>query len=318
MKKRFLLLNTAILLIFIVSGFAYHNYSRLKDVAVGSLALKQLEEREDISLEKISSLQLSVYSIQANELSQVRKDIMAKFQESDFESITIQPRAAFIDSLLFDSKFKQYMNNSNLTKSNKSLLNKMKLYLPNELLISFLANSQSINQIFSIEEYLTENGYSYIGGSSIPSVKSQVKHYYYDKNLFNDLVTEFAAIAQERDFLLKQRGNNKIIGIALMGFLFIFMTTLIQLYDFYLLNINSEKIKFLLKGHINPRKYQRYIAKMKSISLILIIIVCILDFALKLSSKININLDQKLLIFISFTALTNLLIFTIKKERIDI
>jgi len=318
MKRRFILLNTTILLIFAFLVIAFVNYSKLKNTAIGEVAKNLIEEKEKVSFNKIATLKLSVYNTQTNELNQLRNDIMAKFQENDFESITILPKAAFIDSLLHDSKLKKYMNSNKLNKSNQSLLNKMKLYLPNELLISFLPKRETINQIYSIEEYLEESGYIFISGSSIPTVKSSVKHYYYDKNLFQELDAEISNLTQQRYFLSINESENRIIELILLIFLIITITLLIQLLDYYLLNANMEKIKFLLKGHINPKKYYKLVIVLKSLSLSLILIISLLALFLSLTSKTYFEIENSLLIFVAVTAFINLGLFILKKERINL
>jgi len=318
MKKRFTILNITILFIFVSLLIAGKYYLNLRDEVIGVSAQKKLDEIERESLQKIANIKLSVFSIQANELNQVRNDIMEKFHESDFESIIIQPKAAFIDSLLYDSKLKEYMNNSNLKRSNQSLLNKIKLYLPNELLISFLTNSESLKQVYSIEEYLLENEYNYIGGNSIPTVKSNVKHYYYDKNLFNDVVTELSKITDKKNIIARKINEQQIFEFSFLIILFFIVTFLIQLVDYYLLNINMGKIKFLLKGHLNPRKYKKHVLISKSISLVLILIFCLLNLIIDLSAKINFEIDQEVTIFAGLIAITNLLVFIFKKERIEL
>lgn len=320
MKKRFFLLNIAIafLFSFVLIGCQY--YLNLRDNVIGISALSKLEALEKEALLKVATIKLSVYSTNTNELSQVRNDIMAQFQEADFESITIQPKAAFIDSLLNDSKLKEYMNNSNLKRSNQSLLNKMKLYLPNELLISFLDNGESITQVLSIEEYLLDNEYNFVGSSSIPTVKSNVKHYYYDKALFNDLVTEFTNISEKRNLLSAEKSEQQIFEISFMILLFLFITAFTQLIDFYLLNKNMAKIKFLLKGHIDPRKYKKLTIESKTMSLGLILVFSIIELIRNRANLMNLQFEPAIIVilFVVITALINLLIFIFKKERIEL
>lgn len=318
MKKRFVLLNITILFLFGFMLIAGQYVFSMRDADIGVSALNQLSEEERECLNKLASIKLSVYSTQTNELNQVRTDIMAKFEETDFESIKIQPKAAFIDSLLYDSKLKEYMNSSNLKRSNQSLLNKMKLYLPNELFVSFLANSQAIDQIFSIEEYLLENDYNFIGGSSIPTVKSKVKHYYYDKPLFKELVTELSEIAEFRDSLSTNKLLRQITEFGLLFALFILITSIIQLLDYYLFNINMVKIKFLLKGHINPRRFKKHVISSKTISLIIILVLSLLCIILDFTKKIDINVYPEVIFYIAVIALSNLVIFIFKKERIEL
>ena len=318
MKSRFLLFNIVVLLLYIILLLAYHNYDRLKDIAIGETSEVKLKNKEDYYLEKISTIKLSVYSGDTNELNQVRNDIMVKFQESDFQSITIQPKASFIDSLLEDSKLKEYMNKSNLKKSNKSLLNEMKLYLPNELLISFLPKSESIELILSIEDYLKENGYGNISGSNIPTVKSNIKHYYYDRNMFAELITNFSNLSMERSSLSELNSRIFNIEIALMILLFMVYIAFIQILDKYLHYRNLEKLKFLFKGHIITRKYLKQIVWYKLFSLILILVFSGIYLINDLGTSTFFKLDIKFIIFIALTCITNLLLFFFKKERIDL
>lgn len=318
MKNRFLSFNLIVLILFVFLLLTYHNYAELRNISIGEFAKTELGILEKSSLDKLSTIKFSIYSTQTEELNQVRNDIMAQFQETDFQSLIIQPKASFIDSLLYDSKLKEYMNNSNLKKSNKSLLNKMKLYLPNELLISFLPKNESVDLILAIEEYLIENDYNFISGSNIPTVKSNIKHYYYDRILFGELMTEFSGFNQERNNLTIQamQTNRFEIGISLL--LFLFITGFIQVLDYYLLSKNTERIKFLLKGHINIRKYNKSIAWNKSLSLILILIISIIYMIRDFGVNNYFNLDHRIILFIAFTALANLLILIIKKERVDL
>ena len=318
MTKRFLLLNVLVLVLFSSLILAYNSYYGLKDEAVGDLAQVQLQEKEDNSLDELASLKFSVYSTQTTELNQVRNDIMAQFQESDFASITIQPKASFIDTLLSDSQLKEYMNKSDLKKSNKSLLNKMKLYLPNELLVSFLPSIKAIDQTMAIEEYLQENGYTFLDGKAIPSVKSNIKHYYFDKSLFDKVVDNFSSIAEAKDIIKTKNNALAYQEIIFMFLNLLFVTAFIQLLDYYLLNKNMDKIKFLLKGHIKPKTYYRKIKYLKSVSLIIILLSLVLFSFIDISSFIKINSDIKFISFVGVILITNLMIFFIKKERIEI
>lgn len=318
MKKRFLLLNLAVFMLFLLLTFAYYSYSQMHDIAIGSSALAKLQEREQVGLDKLATIKISVYSTQTSDLNQLRNNIMAQFKEEDFESLVIQPKAAFIDSLLYDSKLKEYMNNSDLNTSNKSLLNKMKLYLPNELLISFLADSKAIEQIISIEEYLNSNDYHFISGSHIPTVKSKIKHYYFDKKNFEILKADLTANAQEIKFLKNENIQQGYLEIGLMAGVLLFVTLLIQLLDYYLLQVNLEETKFLLKGHIDPRLYHKQIIPLKSIILLVVFLLSLLYLTIDLASLLHFQLDNAFVIFMGLTSLTNFLIFFYKKERIEI
>lgn len=318
MKSRFFLFNIVIIVLYCFLAFTYSNYEKLKDKAVGETEQERLNIKEEESLAKLANVQLSIYSIEAEELKQVKKDIMAKFQESDFQSLTIQPKAAFIDSLLYDSKMKKYMNSSNLKKSNTSLINKMKLYLPNELLISFLPKIESLEMILSIEDYLTENNYNYISGSNIPTVKSNIKHYYYDKQTFGELMATFSYLANDRNFLNQESAQIFNNELAIMILLFIFIIAFVQFFDSCLLTKNNEKIKFLLKGHINITKYSKQIVWSKSFSLILVLASSGFCYFSDIITNKYIKLDDKLLFFIGLTCVANLLIFVLKKERVDL
>jgi len=313
MKHRFIVLNIVIILLFGLVSVGFNYYYQFKDFAIGKTAKGLLDSRESLLLDNLATIKLSVYSINANELSRVREDILTKYTEDNFHSLIIQPKASFIDTLLYDSKLKQYLDQG---KSSQSLLNKMKLYLPNELLISFLRENDSTERLISIEAYLTENGYDFISSSNIPSVKSNIKHYYYDKNLFSDLILQFDEISKERTSLGYKRDRLFNIEIATYLFLLINITLLIQLLDFYLFTTGRERLRFLLKGHLNPRTYHKKTIIQKNIGLAIIIIIALVSLLLKLSSFTKIYLNSTFIVFVLLLAVVNSVIFNFKKERI--
>lgn len=316
MKHRFLVLNLIIILLFCFISIGFNHYYLLKDSVVGNSANKILEKRESVVLDKLGTIKLSIYSIDASELSRVRDDILTKFTEDDFHSLIIQPKASFIDTLLYDSKLKKYLEQSNSKKPSNSLLNKMKLYLPNELLISFSREIGTIEQLSAIETYLTENDYEFISSSNIPSVKSNMKHYYYDKNLFSDSKLQISNIITERA-RLESRATT-LFKIELVGYviLFIILTLLIQLLDFYLLTISKERVRFLLKGHINPRTYSKKVVIKKSIGFFTIFVIVVASLLFKFNFFTANYENRAYLIFILLSLFVNLLFFIIKKERI--
>ncbi len=318
MKKRFIILNLLVVVILISISLAYQNYLKLVSRSMGEEAQLQLSNEEEALINDLASLSLSIYSTNNSELNQVRNDIMGQFSEEDFQSITIQPQASFIDTLLFDSKLKEFMDNSNLNKSNKSLLKKMKLYLPNELLVSLLPDIGAIEQIIAIEEYLQENSYIFLNSNEIPSVKSNIKHYYFDKSKFKEIMDQFSLIVSQRATLQKQLHRQYYFEGFLVAFLLLFVPVLIQLIDYYLRLHNQEKIKFLLKGHIHPRKYYKGLWFKKSLSMIIILIGLIASLIIDFNGLFNINIDTRPLVFNILLIAINLVIFISKKERIII
>lgn len=316
MKHRFIVLNLIIILLFCFISIGFNHYYQLKDSVVGNCANEILDKRESVVLDKLGTIKLSIYSIDASELSRVREDILTEFTEDDFQSLIIQPKASFIDTLLYDSKLKKYLEQSNTKKPSKSLLNKMKLYLPNELLISFLSKIGTMEQLSAIETYLTENGYEFISSSNIPSVKSNMKHYYYDKNLFSDSILQISNITKERE-QLKSRATT-LFKIELSGYviLFLILTLLIQLLDFYLFTISKKRIRFLLKGHINPRTYTKKVVIKKSIGLFAIFVIVSASLLLKFNFFTTLYENKAYIIFILLSLFANLLFFIIKRERI--
>lgn len=315
MKKRFISLNFLILILIMAISWGYQNYLQLTSKSVGKQAQYILAQAENKIINDLSALKFSIYSTRSNELKQVRNDIMAKFTEEDFQSITIQPQASFIDTLLFDSKLKDFMNSSNLNKSNKSLLNKMKLYLPNELLISFLADLQAMDQIIAIEDYLQENGYSYLNSNVVPSVKSNIKHYYYDKAKFSEIMQDYSNIINQRDKYIKESTYQNYLQAIILIITLLLATIFIQVFDFYLKMINQEKINFLLKGHISPKQYFRNLWWKKSLTLMLSFVCLLTTFIIDFQEILNINIDTRNVFFIIILIATNLAIFILKKER---
>lgn len=316
MKHRFIILNVIVILLFCFISIGFNHYYQLKDSVVGNGAIKILDNRESVVLDKLATIKLSIYSIDASELTRVREDILTEFTEDDFESLIIQPKASFIDTLLYDSKLKKYLEQSNAQKPSQSLLNKMKLYLPNELLISFSRKNNTIEQLSVIETYLTENSYEFINSGNIPSVKSNMKHYYYDKTLFSDSILQISNINKEKEQLESRSATLFKIELAGYGVLFLMLTLLIQLLDFYLFAINKERIRFLLKGHINPRTYPKSAIIKKSAGLIAIFVVVIASLLFRFNLFTALYLNTAYIIFILFSLLINLLFFIIKKERI--
>ena len=104
MKHRFLVLNIVIILLFGLVSVGFNYYYQFKDFAIGKTAKGLLDSRESLLLDNLATIKLSVYSINANELSRVREDILTKYTEDNFHSLIIQPKASFIDTLLYDSK----------------------------------------------------------------------------------------------------------------------------------------------------------------------------------------------------------------------
>jgi hypothetical protein len=296
-------------------SWGYQNYLQVISKATGKQAQSILAQAENKIINDLSALKFSIYSTRSNELKQVRNDIMVKFTEEDFQSITIQPQASFIDTLLFDSKLKDFMNSSNLNKSNKSLLNKMKLYLPNELLISFLADLQAMDQIIAIEDYLQENGYSYLNSNVVPSVKSNIKHYYYDKAKFSEIMQDYSNIINQRDKYIKESTYQNYLQAIILIITLLLATIFIQVFDFYLKMINQEKINFLLKGHISQKKYFRNLWWKKSLTLMLSLVCLLTTFIIDFQEILNINIDTRNVFFIIILIATNLAIFILKKER---
>lgn len=314
MKHRFLIFNIIIILLFGFIFMSFHYYFQLKDFAVGKSANELINNRESLLLDKLAAIKLSIYSIDANELSKVREDILTQFTEEDFSGLIIQPKASFIDTLLYDSKLKRYLEQGNTKKPSKSLLNKMKLYLPNELLISFLRKSDATEQLLSIETYLTENGYEFISSGNIPSVKSDIKHYYYDKNIFSDLMLQFTEISEERSLLKYKSRTLHNRELMTYGFLLLTISLLIQLLDYYLATISAERTRFLVRGHLNPRTYHKQVRAKKSIVLIIILFSAMEGLLIQLSfiSKLY---SAPFIGFIVLVALVNLVIINVKKER---
>ncbi|MBI9032286.1 hypothetical protein JEZ13_09845 [bacterium] len=318
MKQRFITLNSVIIILFTLLLLAHINYFKLKDLAIGETAINELNLRENENLQKLTSIKFTVYNTRTNDLNQIRNDIMAIFQESDFSSITILPKAAFIDSLLHDSKLKDYISNTNFTKYNQSLINKMKLYSPNELLISFLPKKQTIDQIHSINEYLQDNGYILISDGNIPAIKSDIKHYYFNKAMFEELEGELSELTGKKYNLQGFKASNRIIEIAFLIVIMIFASIFVQLLDYYLLKANLERFKFLLKGHINPRKYLKTVILLKSISLALIFLCSILWLIRGLLVKNNSLIEPFFVVLLAFTALVNIVVYVIKKEKVNL
>ncbi len=318
MKKRFLLLNIIIIVIILIFNFAYQNYLDIRSQAFGQAAYKILSDHEQVLINDLSTLEFSIYSTQTSELNQVRNDIMTQYSEADFRSITVQPQASFIDTLLFDSKLKDFMNNSSLNKSNKSLLSKMKLYLPNELLISFSPELKTIDQIISIQDYLQENDYVFLESDKIPSVKSNIKHYYFNKEKFSSLMNDFKILLEKKeDYRNRNQFQNYFEAINLFIILLI-LTLFIQLVDYYLKNKYLERINFLLKGHISPRKYHNKLFWNKSIALFILLVVHGLYLVPQVKNVLQTDIDIKNSICSVFLLLLNITLFSIKKERIEI
>lgn len=311
-------INIFSLIIILTFIFAFQNYLNLFSKTFGRQAQASLDLEEEKLVAELAGLELSIYSTQAQELNQVRNDIMQEFSESDFASITIQAKASFIDTLLFDSKLKEFMNSSNLNKSNKSLLNKMKLYLPNELLIRFLPKDKSLDQIIAIEEYLRENQYSFLESNLIPSVKSNIKHYYFDKTKFAELLFDINEVTKTRTKIYSDYRKQSYIEFTLLFLGSIFLTCLIQLYDKYLTAKYQSNVRFLLKGSVNPRTYFSSLKWKKSISMI-IVILALMIFFLPISNEIiPIKVDVKTIIVSTMISLLNIQIFIFKKERITL
>ncbi len=318
MKKRFIVFNISILIVYIIVLAIGFGYNEIRSYSFGEKAKSFNDYQKQILLDRYSKLQFSIYHNDVNELERVKSDITKIYPLKEFKSITIQEQASFIDSLLYDSDIVKYMRKSKFSNKNKSLLNNLKLFLPNELLINFGQSEKNPMLISAIEDYLVNQEYSFIQKGNLPSVKSNIKHYYYNKSESGDIMMKLSDnykienLRSERDKLWKY------IMIAFSLVLCLILVLLVRLLDQYFRLKYLTLTKLLLQGRVNPVKYFKLLALSKSFVLLILLVVSSYELIYSYLIKQATILPYPMMLAVISSLIISLLIININKEKIEL
>ncbi len=318
MKKRFIVFNISILIVYIIVLAIGFGYNEIRSYSFGEKAKSFNDYQKQILLDRYSKLQFSIYHNDVNELERVKSDITKIYPLKEFKSITIQEQASFIDSLLYDSDIVKYMRKSKFSNKNKSLLNNLKLFLPNELLINFGQSEKNPMLISAIEDYLVNQEYSFIQKGNLPSVKSNIKHYYYNKSESGDIMMKLSDnykienLRSERDKLWKY------IMIAFSLVLCLILVLLVRLLDQYFRLKYLTLTKLLLQGRVNPVKYFKLLAFSKSFVLLILLVVSSYELIYSYLIKQATILPYHMMLAVISSLIISLLIININKEKIEL
>lgn len=316
MKSRFILLNLVAIALVIIFIAGNVGISQIRKALIGEGAIQTLEKEEVANIQLLRNVKFSIYCSSLNELKKVKEDVITQIPEEMFEGIIIQPKASFIDSLMYDSKLNKYLSADKKSKKGRSLINKMSRYLPNELLINFKREESSFKQVKALEEYLLSLDYHYIEFYNIPSVKSEIKHFYFNKTMFSEIVNNASVITNKINFLKKQNREITIFLLIFNSLFTILGIFFIQFYDSWLAKRYLEEFNLLLKGRFNPKTYLKSIKKYKSIALYIVLTLSSAILVINILSLTSLFklLDIYTLTYLILFSVGNITAFTIKKE----